>query len=287
MAQMVTGYAIRPATAGDEAAILDLVNADRLPGQPNVTPAMLGEALAGRSVVDSGWWAELVDLTTDVATAGGGRVVGVVSYAIRPRDGAGVILWLHASEARPVVDALFDHVLAWMGGRPVDAFQFATALGLGLEALPARHRQTTVAALVAHRFAGTDLWRYMRADLPIAGLPHLAAYDTRNDGDWRTLAVRDGGQLLGEATIGRPVQDIGVLWWIGVEPAARGRGLGKALLGSALDLLAGLGAEQAILFVDDDEPGGDRDRTTANRLYEQAGFVEVDRLVSYQRPRPR
>ncbi|MCX9193873.1 GNAT family N-acetyltransferase, partial [Carbonactinospora thermoautotrophica] len=30
-----------------------------------------------------------------------------------------------------------------------------------------------------------------------------------------------------------------------------------------------------------DEPGGPRDRTTANRLYEACGFVEVDQLHSY------
>ncbi|WP_079049164.1 GNAT family N-acetyltransferase [Streptomyces puniciscabiei] len=37
--------------------------------------------------------------------------------------------------------------------------------------------------------------------------------------------------------MGTPVQGTGVLWWIGVEPAARGRGLGRALLGTALDAL--------------------------------------------------
>lgn len=39
-------------------------------------------------------------------------------------------------------------------------------------------------------------------------------------------------------------------------------------------------------FVDDDEPRGERDRTAAKRLYKQAGFVEVDRLFSYERPKP-
>jgi hypothetical protein len=36
-----------------------------------------------------------------------------------------------------------------------------------------------------------------------------------------------------------------------------------------------------ILYVDDDEPGGSRDRRAANRLYDSAGFVEIDRLHSY------
>lgn len=62
----------------------------------------------------------------------------------------------------------------------------------------------------------------------------------------------------------------------------RGRGLGRAMLGSALDVLSGLGARKAILYVDDDAPPGDeRDRAAANALYESAGFAEVDRLYSY------
>lgn len=44
----------RPYAAGDERAVLDLIAADRLPGQPPTTAAMLAEALAGRSQVDAG-----------------------------------------------------------------------------------------------------------------------------------------------------------------------------------------------------------------------------------------
>ncbi|MEV4880209.1 hypothetical protein [Streptomyces cyaneofuscatus] len=32
---------------------------------------------------------------------------------------------------------------------------------------------------------------------------------------------------------------------------------------------------------DDEPPGGERDRRTANRLYASAGFVEVDHLWFY------
>ncbi|HEY8472692.1 MAG TPA: GNAT family N-acetyltransferase [Natronosporangium sp.] len=283
IAQLVTGYLIRPVEARDEQAVLALVNADRVPGQPLATSAMLAEALAGRSSVDSGWWAELADLTTEVATTRDGEIVGVVSYATRPRDGVGIVLWLHGREDRGVIDTLLDHTLSRLEGRTIEAFSFATALSLGMEALPVRHRPATAAALTDHGFLGSDLWRYMRVDLPVPGLPRTP-YTVSSDEDRRTLTVRDGTTLLGEATIGLPVQGIGVLWWISVEPTARGRGLGKALLGSALDLLHQLGAQQVILYVDDDEPGGERDRTAANRLYEQAGFVEVDRLLSYKRP---
>jgi hypothetical protein len=39
------------------------------------------------------------------------------------------------------------------------------------------------------------------------------------------------------------------------------------------------------LYVDDDAPPGDpeRDRGAANRVYDRAGFTEVDRLLSFTR----
>jgi ribosomal protein S18 acetylase RimI-like enzyme len=282
-----THLSVRPYQSGDEAAVLDLVAADRLPGQPLTTPEMLAEALAGRSPIDGGWWAELEAPITEVICDKTGRVLGAVSYATRPSDGTGFLLWLHCREDQALAEALIARVLGRLAGRTVHAFEFASALTLGLEGLPARHRPATRKALAAAGFTGRDLWRYMRADLPIAGLPHAAHVTVHEceDPPGKRLEVREGGELLAEATIGRPVAGIGVLWWIGVAPAARGRGLGLALLGSALDLLTGLGAREAILFVDDDAPAGapERDRTAANGMYDRAGFTEVDRLHSFTR----
>ncbi|NUL34508.1 hypothetical protein HRW09_34470 [Streptomyces lunaelactis] len=58
--------------------------------------------------------------------------------------------------------------------------------------------------------------------------------------------------------------------------------MGRAMLGSALEMLDKLGTTEVILYVEDDAPlGDDRDRTAANSLYESAGFTEIDRLYSY------
>jgi len=82
------GLVCRPYAPSDESAVLSLVAADRLPGQPAITPAMLREAVAGNSIVDAGWWAELDPPRTEVLVEEGtGRVVGVVSYAVRQRRG--------------------------------------------------------------------------------------------------------------------------------------------------------------------------------------------------------
>ena len=283
-----TQLSVRPYAAEDEPAVLALVNADRLPGQPKANVDMLAEALAGRSPVDGGWWAELDPPVTDVVHDGVGEVLGVVSYATRPSDGAGLILWLHCFEdEETLAKALIARALDRLGPRTVYAFEFASALTHGLEGLPARNRPATRRALEAAGFTDRDLWRYMHAPLPIAGLPHVDGYTVTEieDPPGKRLEVREDGELIAEATIGRPVAGIGVLWWISVVPAARGRGLGPALLGSALDLLTGLGADEVILYVDDDAPPGDseRDRTAANRMYDRAGLREVDRLFSFTR----
>lgn len=59
MAQWVTGYVMRPVEARDEQAVLTLVNADRVPGQPLVTSAMLAEALTGQLDAGAGATARL------------------------------------------------------------------------------------------------------------------------------------------------------------------------------------------------------------------------------------
>jgi len=285
----VSHLSVRPPCApGDAAAVLDLIGADLLPGQPPATPAMLTEALAGRSPVDSGWWAELAAPVTEVIHDVAGTVLGVVSSAIRPGDGAGFLLWLHCREDPPLAEALIAHALDRLGARTVYAFEFASALTLGLEGLPVRHRPATRRALRDAGFTGRDLWRYMRAPLPVGDLPHPAAHLTLHESEHprgMSLEAWEDGTLVAEAMVGRPVAGIGVLWWIGVVPSARGHGLGAGLLGRAMDLLARLGAREAILYVDDDAPPGDaqRDRGAANALYDRAGFTEVDRLHSFSR----
>lgn len=290
---MVVGVApaiaLRPYTPADTPAVLELVAADRLPGQPTPTPDMLTEALEGRSPVDAGWWAELSTPATQVAVGTAGDVLGVVSYAVRPKDDAGVIVWLHCRENPAVADTLVRHAAAALGPRDLGAFEFATALTRGLEALPAGHRPATDAALRAAGFTGTALWRYMHTTLPRPGLPtagHVRiGTDPEHPDSWK-LEITRRGRLLAEALIGLPVQGIGVLWWITVVPGARGKGIGRALLGTALAALAQQAAAEAVLYVDDDAPGTARDRTAANRMYEAAGFQEIDRLHSYNRPRP-
>lgn len=277
---------VRPYEDRDEQAVLALLAVDHLAGQPVATAAMLAEARSGRSPVDGGWWDQLDPPVTDVVQEGAGELLGVVSWAVRRHDGAGVILWLHCRENETVARILISHVLDLIGARTVYAFEFASALTLGLEGLPVRHRQATRRTLEAAGFTGRDRWRYLHAPLPVAGLPRAVGCTASpcEDPPGKRLEVREGGTPVAEAMVGCPVDGIGVLWWINVVPVARGRGLGRALFGSALNTLAGLGADQVVLYVDDGAPGdGERSRIPANRMYDRAGLTEIDRLWSFTR----
>lgn len=280
---------MRPYESADEGMVLEIVNEDRLPGQPRVSAEMLAEALAGRSEIDAGWWALLAPVRTDVAVDGSGRVVGVVSYAVHAAEPVGFLLWLHCREDESLATALVDHACVELGTDSVRAFDFASALTRGLEALPVRRRQATHRALEKAGFTGEDLWRYMRMPLESRELlPRGTGARARQcEGGNFEVRVRDRwGRKTGEVVVGPPVAGTGVLWWISVEERARGRGLGRALVGSALGLLLELGAREVILYVDDG-PRAEDDRSAANALYESVGFVEVDRLWFYTRgPRP-
>jgi ribosomal protein S18 acetylase RimI-like enzyme len=269
----------RPVLRDQHAALLALIEHDRLPGQPALSRAALRQALAGRSPIDGGWWDELTDLHVDTLPAGDEALAGAVSWGYR--GDTAVLTWLHAREAPGAVCALLDHALAAHHG-PWTAFEFASALTLGVEALPVAHRPVTAAALKARGFTGSDLWRYMHrplTDLPPRPELTLEVRPGRLDG-WE-LATPDGA---GQVELTGPVEGTAMIGWVGVDPAARGRGLGAALLAAGLWHLAEHGATHAVLYVDDDEPGGDRDRRAANRLYDRTGFREIDRLHSYTRP---
>lgn len=282
----------RGCTAADNEAVLAAINADRIPGQPICTAAMLAEAVAGRSTVDSGWWAELDQPSVDVLCAADGVVRGAVSYARRRRDGAGLILWLHGYEDQAVVAALIDHAIARLTVvGTLAAFEFASALSVGLEGLPIRHRPTTRAELTARGFTEADLWRYLHRTLPASDLPTAPNAHVSPDQErpgWVVELRAPDGNVLGDAQVSVAAPGLGVLWWIGVGAAHRGQRLGWSLLGTALDALYRQGASEVILFVDDDASADDpeRGRGAANAMYDRAGFIEVDRLCSYRSTRP-
>jgi GNAT superfamily N-acetyltransferase len=277
----------------DLPAILDLVNADLLPGQPTCGRHALDMAMRGESPVDTSWWRELSNVRVAVASRGG-VVVGAVSYAIAAADRSGWLLWLHAREERTVVEPLIDHALGELtGSSHLYAFWIATALSLGVEALPVEQRPVTHELLTSRGLTARDSWRYLvlpmerfaiesgadevAAVRPISGPGEIPAWE---------LVMGDREEPVASAEIALAGEGCGVLWWIDVEPAQRGHGIGRRLLRQALRFLALRGAQSVAAFVDHADPR-ERDPSAILRLLGSAGFQEADRLWSYESPRRR
>jgi GNAT superfamily N-acetyltransferase len=215
-----------------------------------------------------------------------GGIAGIVSCAGRLGDGTALFLWLHCREDFQTAQALIARALKPSAARPMQAFTLTCALTRGLVGLPERHRRVTREALQAAGFTSRGRRRYLRAELPIAGLPHLGGVlvkDTTSPPGKR-LEVRRHGRLLAQATLERPVDKVGLIRSITVAPHARGQGLGLGLLGNALDVIVGLGAHETIVYLDEIPADPERDPVATLRTYMHADFIEVDRLLTFVRP---
>lgn len=69
------------------------------------------------------------------------------------------------------------------------------------------------------------------------------------------------------------------LYWICVDPAAQGSGVGQALQAAAEALAAAQGGERLVL-----ETSGRPDYARARRFYERAGYRAVGRIADFYRP---
>ena len=95
------------------------------------------------------------------------------------------------------------------------------------------------------------------------------------------LAERDG-DLLGfhwtkvHGNASHDHEPIGEVYVLGVDPAAQGLGLGRALTLAGLRYLRGRGLDQAMLYVDEEN-------SPAVALYQKLGFARWSTDVSFQR----
>jgi mycothiol synthase len=139
---------------------------------------------------------------------------------------------------------------------------------------------------------GLDDERWVRlnarafADLPDQGGWTLDDLHVRMAEPWFDpegflLAERDG-ELVGfhwtkvHGDAGHDHEPIGEVYVLGVDPSARGLGLGRALTLAGLRHLRGRGLDQAMLYVDEAN-----ERAIA--LYQKLGFARWSTDVSFQR----
>jgi mycothiol synthase len=72
---------------------------------------------------------------------------------------------------------------------------------------------------------------------------------------------------------------VGEIYVLGIDPAAQGLRLGRALTDLGLAYLRGRGLAAVLLYVEEDN-------TAAVRLYESRGFQRYSVDVAWERPQP-
>ncbi|WP_159395894.1 hypothetical protein [Streptomyces sp. 3211] len=275
---------VRPYMPQDLESVLNLIEGDRLPGRPMVTPDMLGHVLAGCCPGDAAP-SLLREQRTDVAVDDSGQVVGAIGWGVRAQDRDGLLLWLHCMEDdQMIAQVLVLHMLKQAARQTVHAFGAPTAISFA--GLPVGNRRGTAVALEASGFSRQDGWSFLhhRLDM-LEQLPYEVIDITKCASDpygWYVRLRDKNGTNLGRAVVSRPVEGTAVLEWITLAPEPDGSG--HLLLSQYLAHLADRGVHELVVLLDasaDHTDGGSHG--PVRELHQQAGFKEIDQLHPYTR----
>ncbi|WP_367325510.1 GNAT family N-acetyltransferase [Streptomyces sp. HUAS ZL42] len=265
----------------------ELIDADRLPGQPYCTPEKLAGA-QGRTVPAAGLAAPAWSRMSVLADPGD-RPRGIIAYLSWSDVHTGLICWVHGHEDLPALRALLGHALAELNACPqTEAYVGAPPGPLGPGGLPRTHRAATHEALLQTGFTGRHQGRYLHCALPAEPSRTKLVADVFpcEVPPGHRLVIHESDEPVAEAVVSVGPDRTATVYWIETRPTHRGRGLGRKVLSQALALLAELGAAEVALVVEDAREA-DPDRAAATRLFESFGFTLVDHLWTYQRRRPR
>ncbi|MER6434650.1 GNAT family N-acetyltransferase [Streptomyces sp900105245] len=272
---VVGGFRVRAIEMGDHAAVLALVDADRLVGQP----AAGGELLT--AVSRKG----LVRPATLVLTDTRGTIRGVAHCAVRTSDGAGLIGWLHTLEDIEAAAALIAAARAqlgpvpmlYAGTGPTQPPQAGIFPLLGI----AQHRcPSTTRALSSAGFTEAATRLYFHHPLTPAPAPPIEPL-----ADLRAATDPPGFQLTLYATDGHPMASAVLHRWddehwhlrhLSVRADHRKRGIASHLLAQCLHTAHARGATSLIAHTHEN------DHISA-RLLEHAHFTTIDTLTIHHR----
>ena len=109
----------------------------------------------------------------------------------------------------------------------------------------------------------------------------IEMFDAGLAGDYSLLGIEAGGTLRAYACFGKAslTQRSWYLYWICVDPAVQGTGMGQALERSVEDSVRHMGGERLVL-----ETSGRPDYERSRRFYERAGFTVHGRIPDFYKP---
>ena len=218
-------------------------------------------------------YAQLADGVAELAAR---DAAGELLAAVEPHAPDDLLVWAHgqASPVGPAAEArgYLSRRALWQLRRPVTDLPDATLPG-GVTIrsfVPGQDEDAWLAVNAAAFAEHPEQGRWTRAD--ISARERKSWFDPAGF----LLAERDETLLGFHWTKMHPGQ-IGEVYVLGVAPSAQGMHLGPALLAVGLRHLAGRGARELMLYVEDSNAG-------AMRLYERFGFRRHDVSVQYRRP---
>ena len=232
---------------------------------PTHVLAYAGDRLIGYAQLDAA-----------VAELAARDAAGELLAAVEPRAPDGLLVWAHGkrSPVGPAAEArgYTSERALWQLRRPVTDLPDANLPdGVTIRSfLPGQDEDAWLAVNAAAFAEHPEQGRWTRADI-----------DARERESWFDpagflLAERDATLIGFHWTKMHPGQ-IGEVYVLGVAPSAQGMRLGPALLAAGLRHLAGRGARELMLYVEESSSG-------AMRLYERFGFRRHDVSRQYRRP---
>ncbi|NGO07397.1 GNAT family N-acetyltransferase [Streptomyces sp. HC44] len=277
------GWNVRPYQARDEPTVRDLIDADRLPGQPRCVPELPAAALQGCPSA-AGWQAP-ARARLSVLTDADDRPLGTIAFLSWQDLRSGLIHLLHAREDTAALQDLVAHALAALGDCPrIEAFTCAEPGALGPGGLPRTHRAATHDVLVRRGFTGRLRGHYLLRSLRCGPSPPKLVADVfpNEFPPGHRLVFHEAAEPVAEIVVSTARDRTATVYWLETVSPYRHRGLGRKLLDQALALLAEEGATHVVAVV------GTSSRPTgtsgaAPRLFHEAGFELVDELWEYDR----
>jgi len=109
----------------------------------------------------------------------------------------------------------------------------------------------------------------------------IQMFDAGLAGDYSLLVIETGGAVRAYACFGKAglTERSWYLYWICVDPAVQGTGLGRLLEVSVEDVVRQRGGERLLI-----ETSGRPDYERSRRFYERAGFTVHGRIPDFYRP---